>query len=281
MSTYWQIAAGSKGRKYSDKFLKFGMAFVGGETQIATMKKVSLGDIVVIKQGVHKIIAAGTVIKRNGRHNGYGDYDWLKDFDGWDLQAYCYVDWRKPMSAMLTSGLTIATIQKIHNEKHKAIANEILENGTPIIPIEEPKPTLKIDENTILKSLINEGLRPSSADDVTKTLSKIKLLAEYYYSNCNSNCKWEDIREHETRTFLVIPLLLALGWSEQQLKIELPCAGGRIDIACFSTNYKRDNNDCVAIIETKDFSSGLDYAPEQARTYSTYFQNCSNLSSSL
>jgi len=34
-----------------------------------------------------------------------------------------------------------------------------------------------------------------------------------------------DIREHETRTFLVIPLLLALGWAEQQLKIEMPAAG--------------------------------------------------------
>jgi hypothetical protein len=34
MKNYWQIAAGSAGRDYSDIFLKFGMAFVGGETQI-------------------------------------------------------------------------------------------------------------------------------------------------------------------------------------------------------------------------------------------------------
>jgi hypothetical protein len=85
---------------------------------------------------------------------------------------------------------------------------------------------------------------------------------------------WEDVREHETRTFLVIPLLLALGWSEQQIKIELSCSGGRIDIACFASSYKRDNNECVAIIETKGFSSGLDYAAKQAKSYSKDFPNC-------
>ncbi len=31
MSKYWQVAAGSSGRDYSREFLKFGIAFVGGE----------------------------------------------------------------------------------------------------------------------------------------------------------------------------------------------------------------------------------------------------------
>jgi len=35
--TYWQVAAGSIGRNYADLFLKFGMAFVGGENQVKTM----------------------------------------------------------------------------------------------------------------------------------------------------------------------------------------------------------------------------------------------------
>ena len=48
MNKYWQIAAGSAGRDYSNLFLKFGMAFVGGETPIATMKEVDAGDVIVL-----------------------------------------------------------------------------------------------------------------------------------------------------------------------------------------------------------------------------------------
>ncbi len=35
---YWQIAAGSQGRDYASEFLRFGMAFVGGDVQIGTWR---------------------------------------------------------------------------------------------------------------------------------------------------------------------------------------------------------------------------------------------------
>lgn len=47
-----------------------------------------------------------------------------------------------------------------------------------------------------------------------------------------------------------------------------------LDIACFSRTYQRNNNECVLILETKDFSSGLDYAPEQAHRYAEAFPSC-------
>ena len=82
-----------------------------------------------------------------------------------------------------------------------------------------------------------------------------------------------------------MPLLLALGWAEQQLKIELsvPGAGGRIDVACFSRPCQRDgkgkanNSDCTVIIETKGFSSGLEYVQKQAKAYARYFPSCQAL----
>jgi hypothetical protein len=147
-----------------------------------------------------------------------------------------------------------------------------LNTGSDVNVTSEPEETREIQDREILKFLIKEGLRPSSADDLTNTVSRIRLLAEYYYHHCN----WEDIREHETRTFLVVPLLLALGWAEQQIKIELPCSVGKIDIACFRKSYRpeRKNDDCVAIIETKGFSSGLRYVQKQAKAYSKDFPNC-------
>ena len=112
--TYWQVAAGSIGRNYADLFLKFGMAFVGGENQVKTMAKVSIGDILLLKRGVSKVIAVGEVVERDGKHKGNKDKPWLSDFDGWDLSAYCYVDWHVPENPIETSGLTRSTIQKIH-----------------------------------------------------------------------------------------------------------------------------------------------------------------------
>lgn len=267
--TYWQIAAGSAGRNYADFFIKFGIAFVGGDAQIATMKEVKKGDIVAVKSGLYQIVAAGEVVERDGKSTGCGDKSWLRDFDGWDLPAYCYVDWHVPDKPVATDGLTRATIQRLHQERHKKIVDEIL-----LLPVHsaepEPAETKVITDDQLLDYLIAEGLRTSSADDLTNTLRRIRLLAHYYYTKCF----WEDVREHETRTFLVIPLLLALGWSEQQLKIELPCSKGKVDIACFSKAYKRKAEECVLIVENKDFSSGLNYAPEQAHRYAEDFLSC-------
>jgi len=267
--TYWQIAAGSSGRNYSDYFIKFGMAFVGGDVQIETMKQVKQDDVVVIKNGLYQILAAGEVVDRDGKSTGCGDKSWLRDFDGWDLEAYCYLNWHVPDKPIDTDGLTRATIQRLPQEKHQKIADDLL-----LLPIyvcnPEPEETNIINDDQILEYLIGEGLRPNSADDLTNTLRKIRLLAQYYYTKC----QWDDVREHETRSFLVVPLLLALGWSEQQLKIELPCSKGKVDIACFSKPYKRNNDECALIVETKDFSSGLDYAPDQAHRYAEDYPSC-------
>ena len=73
----------------------------------------------------------------------------------------------------------------------------------------------------------------------------------------------------------MIPLLLALGWAEQQLKIEFPVQGGRVDVACFGRPFRHDHpEDVVALIETKGFSHGLDYAPQQAHAYAQHFPSC-------
>jgi len=127
-----------------------------------------------------------------------------------------------------------------------------------------------VTDEAILAFLIGQGLRVHAADELTDALRRIRLLAEYYYKNW----RWRDIREHETRTFLVIPLLLALGWAEQQLKIELPAPNGRVDIACFPGSYNAEPSDAIVLIETKGFASGLDYAPEQARSYAQHFKQC-------
>jgi hypothetical protein len=233
------------------------------------MRDVQKGDIVALKVGLCELKAAGEVVERNGKAAGCGDKNWLSDIDGWDLPAYCYVDWHVPEKPVQTYGFTRETIEQIHRDNLKSDINQIL--ALPVrAPDSEPSETKSIENDDLLEFLVVQGLRPSAASDLTEKLGRIRLLAQYYYKECEGN----DIREHETRSFLVIPFLLALGWSEQQIKIELPCSTGTMDIACFSEPYRRKPNDCVLIVETKQFSSGLDYAPEQACTYAGDFPAC-------
>lgn len=265
---YWQIAAGSQGRDYSEKFLSTGMAFVGGEQNENTMEQVQLGDVVVLKRGLSTIVAAGEVIERNDTFRGNGDKEWLYHFDGWRLPAYCYVSWHVPDQPIATTGLTIATMQRLRQQQHCDIADKLL--CLPIYRGEgEPTPTEEISDEQILRHLVAAGLRPVAADDLTNTFRRIRLLADYYYNYC-----WDDVREHETRSFLVLPLLLSLGWAEQKLKIEFPVAGGRIDIAGFTGAFHEANSKCSLIVETKDFATGLDFASDQAERYVRQLDTC-------
>ncbi len=283
---YWQVAAGSQSRDYSDDFLRFGMAFVGGEHNESVMKNlVQPGDIMVLKIGMSNIKAAGKVVERDSDHNrdAYRDpkMKWLLDYDGWELPAYCYVNWYSPESAVNVTGLTRTTIEGINLQEIKAEADRIISSSRRVKPKELPRAVEELSENEMLRHLIKFGLSPSSADRMSNTIKKIRLLSDYYYQQ-----SWEDIREHETRTFLIIPFLLALGWSEQQLKIELAVPKGRVDIACFSRPYHRALNgnanieDCCILVESKGLSQGLDYAFSQASTYSKHFPKCDAIISS-
>ena len=276
--TVWQVAAGSAGRDYTNDCLKYGLAFVCGQAQIAAIDRVQAGDVMILKRGMSEIAAVGRVVNRDGRCGGNGDKEWLKDFDGWFLPAYCYVDWHVPAQAHTTSGLTRATIQQVNKPHLRAEAAQLLAQAPPTQAIyQDPVPTRPISDGEILDFLIREGLRPSAADELTTAFRRIRLLARYYYDQGG----WEDVREHETRTFLIMPLLLALGWAEQQIKIELGAEGRRrIDVACFRRPYRRgadglaNNSDCVLILESKGFSSGLNAAPAQARDYADSFPSC-------
>ena len=270
--SYWQIAAGSTGRDYTDRFIRHGLAFVGGEWQCDAMDRVRSGDIVVLKRGLSQIVAVGEVVERDGLSHSRGDKEWLGDFDGWDLAAWCYVDWHIPHEPITTSGLTRATIQNI-NQKHLL---DIADNAIVTIPKradyeDEPKPTNPVTDEDLIAHLIDIGLRPGAAEDLTQALRRIRLLAKFYL-----NREWYLTKEHEARTFLVIPLLIALGWAEQRMQIERAVPGvGRADIACFRQPVRGGKDDsCVLLIETKGLEQGLDYAPEQAHRYAQEFPTC-------
>lgn len=282
---YWQVAAGDGVRDYSEVFLKYGVMLIGpgdpGEyfqnkdyyknihrTDIPVFaEQVKDGDIVVLKKPSGKswqVLAVGTV---------KGDYVHLPVFDdveGWDLQHCRYVEWRKPKSELQISGLTRGTFKRIN--KRSTIENDIdnvLNSGIPLPSTKIPEPPKKLNDEDLIDILINYGLRPKDAEDFTQTIRRIRRLVKWYYSN------GKDVKEHETRTFLIVPLLLALGWPEQKLKIEW----NNIDIAFFEKPYgkKNKNNECVIILESKRLREGLNYATSQASTYASKYPKCDRL----
>jgi len=118
--------------------------------------------------------------------------------------------------------------------------------------------------------LISYGLRPNDAEDFTQTIRRIRRLVKWYDSEV------KDIKEFETRTFLIIPLLLALGWPEQKLKIEW----NNIDIAFFEKPYNKKNlptNNCIIILESKRLGEGLTFAISQGANYSKKYSKCDRL----
>ena len=219
------------------------------------------GDVVILKSGIKKIVAAGHATERNGVCSEKRE---SRDFDGWDLGGYCYVDWHIPPEPIAVTGLKIGTISGVKEDSSPTNQADRIIATYDVQKCYDPEPcTQKIDDETILNFLIREGLRPGAAEDLTGAFSRIRRLARYY-----RDYAWGDIREHEARTFLVIPLLLALGWAEQQIKIEYPVEGNkRADIVCFSRPYSQPDKKCEIVIETKDFQTGLDFAPDQAKWY--------------
>ena len=218
---FWQIAAGAAHRDYSQYFLKYGMAFVGGDACRRTISGVQAGDCVVLRRGTKLIVASGTVVERNGRccgdaeEDSDGSTDWLRDFDGWDLPGYCYVEWHVPSEPVVVNGLVQATINRLYKDDLIQLAGNLLSLPASPVTTAGPARTRELADEDILDFLVAEGLRTAAAEDLTAAFNRIRRLARYYYRNCN----WDDVREHETRTFLVMPLLIALGWSEQQIKI--------------------------------------------------------------
>lgn len=278
MPNYYQIAAGSSGRDYADDFFRYGLAFVGDEKHIATLRSLVPGDFLVLKQGVRAISAVGEVVSRNGVH--FGDAKiypkkWLRDYDGWDLPGYCCVDWRIPSSPLPTVGLVRGTLKGVNQASVISAAQQVWASSPRASPPAlEPADVEKICDERIIKHLISCGKSVRVVEDLILAFTRIRRLAHYYY-HC---CRWETVREHETRTFLVVPLLLALGWAEQEIKIEYPLHGrGRVDVALLHDSYngwKNADANCVSLVETKGFSQGLTYVYQQARNYAAKLPKC-------
>jgi hypothetical protein len=293
MSNIWQIAAGDGGRDYSEVFLKYGVMLIGngdageyfshkeqykscgwGKYNIIFAEQIAEGDIVVLANSKRcEILAVGTV-------GNYSYEPFFDDVEGWDLQHCRSVKWGKPHNQTPISRLCRrGTINRIDNKDIKEKINNILYSGESFQSNSFPSEKVKtITNEELTNKLVDSKILYSKEDtgNFVQTLDKIQRLAKFY----SKDYDWKNVLEHETRTFLIIPLLLALGWTEEKIKIEWNITGRKkIDTALFKKNYclENKNNNCVIILEAKRFGDGLSYTFNQAKEYADKLLQCNTI----
>lgn len=276
---YWQVAAGDGTRNYAAVFTRFGVLLTGPGTDGPydardrtyerwsfirnTVEGLQDGDLVALKRASGKkwqILAVGQVM---------GDYEWIENFedvDGWDLQHARRVAWRLPSDPTFAR-LKQGTLARVNNGSAQATILATWEAGTDVLPETIPPLPGLLNDDALIEMLIDDGLRVSAAEEVAQTLRRVRRLAGWYVR------RGRDVSEHETRSFIVLPLLLAIGWPEQQVKVEWK----RLDLALFDGAYGQPSSELAVIVETKRIHQGLWWAERQAQDYAKTYPTCRKL----
>lgn len=276
---YWLVAAGDTHRDYSDVFLRFGVMLVGpgdigsyfeNKEEYLEISRVCRfaeelepGDIVILKHGIQSIVAAGVV---DEREDSYFHSEVFGDVQGFTIQHGRYVTWHKPKREIRISGLARGALTRTYELKICKVADRIISENKPISPEKIPAQANRVGDEELIGYLISHGLSSGQAEDVIRAFWRIRRLGNWYEE------EGEDVSEHETRAFLVVPLLLALGWPEQRLKIEWK----HLDIAFFDNNYTRGERPTM-ILESKRLYRPLLRAEKQVKGYSRKFPECHKL----
>lgn len=281
--TVWQFAAGDGVRDYAALCVRFGRAMVGPGSpgpypdhrdhyladaddyrpwmeSFCSEEMLREGDLLALKRPEGRAFAVDAV----GRVQG--GYEWLEQFgdvDGWDLQHTRTIEWRIPPNgrAVPVGGLRRGTLSR--TVKAAEAIRGLHELWSPRPPENLPPPALPLGDDGLTEALFEHGLPILQCDALVDTLARLRRLAGWYKAQRGV------ISEHEIRTFLIVPVLQALGWSEQRTKIEFRY----IDVALFDEPYRPEEAPAV-IVESKRPDTGLGTTVDQARGYAAEYPAC-------
>ena len=272
---YWQIGSGDDERNFSQVFLDFGVALVGpgdegsykenpeayedegAMTNITPLLQMKRGERIVLRKGRKQIIAVGEIA---------GEYDYsilFSDIDGWDISHFIKVKWKDINHRFEKSILGGSTLQHLGDERAIKLIESRWDKGKFVKPSRDPDEKIEeaqeLDESKIEQSLIDSGISIKSAEEMTRTIIRVKKLGLWYTKTKNRYSA-----EHEIRTFLVIPFFQSLGWPAQKIAIELGIPSKKIDIVLYND---ADKEHPIAFVETKKIDSGLEFAYRQLLGY--------------
>jgi len=286
----WQIAAGERGRYYDELFTAHDVMFMGPgqyghavaqaggysaaiQSGLESASKVGMiqalatsaaaGDIVLLRKG-YAVEAVGLVANE--------PYMWDPCFDdvyGWNLQHVRRVIWQDQLRPQLAAlqvkgGLfgarkQIPTFTRVEDAAVLGPLKDLLGSCKPRALNALPAVSTPLTLDEFATMLFAKGLPNRAVDDVVRAVTKQRRLDAWYESlPANSGRP----TEHEVVAHLILPLLLALGWSEQLLAVEWQ----KIDLAGFLSAPTGIAN-CVLVCEAKRRGTGMQDDLDQAVGY--------------
>ena len=231
------------------------------------------GDVVVLRFGTNAVYGVGEIV---------GDYEWCEEFndvDGWAIGHVRRVRWlwdyrkdnqEKPKRFPTYTLKQGDTTQRLTSDKVKSWLEtlDVPDASSGREPGELPgiggSRTVTLDE--VRRQLFNKGLSSDSLSRLMEAMQKLEEIAHYY------DMQGEGTSEYETITYLAVPLLEALGWTQQKMAIEW----NKIDIALFSSLPRRWESLFVAV-EAKRLRSSSLSAVDQAGHYASKAQDCNRI----
>jgi hypothetical protein len=290
MTQVWQIAAGEKTRNYADIFLEHDCMFLGPggygpytdevyqpliknrlwkAQKINSIKTfaetVKANDIILLRK-THRVVAIGIVPE-----DGYDHNDAFDDVYGWDLQHTRRVVWQRHLEVELDK---IQANKDLFGGRKQIPMFTRVSDKTILDPIQhlfdkcgprplKPMPQKLPDPLTIEQlgeELFLKGLPNEAVERVILAIKRQRRLVKWYE-------KQREPSEHEVVAHMILPFMLALGWSEQLLAVEW----NWIDLAVFSTAPIKSENLCL-LCEAKGLGQGLQDVFSQAKGYVDKFK---------
>jgi hypothetical protein len=285
----WQVASGDSGRDFSALCVRHDLMLLGpgnpgeydagdygrlvqaGELSAAKANSIGRfrhdmksGDIVLLRKG-HRVVAIGVVPD--------GEYVWDPTFDdvlGWDLQHRRRVIWQDQFAGELLhcqeqrplfgDRKQIPMFTSVADDRVLGPLNHLLTAvaSRDLRPLPDP-PSVPLTDADLGRELFSRGLSNRATDDVIAALRRQRRLEEWYQQH---GVRSGRPTEHEVIAHMVLPLLLALGWSEQLLAVEWH----RIDLAGFRSAPTAPET-CSIVCEAKGQGHGLSGVFAQALGY--------------
>lgn len=286
----WQQASGDTDRNYSNLCLEWdvilnGPGYAGkypdcnkvlekdgGTSRKRTdiwrfAEKIKEGDLVVLRLGTKTILGVGVIV---------GNYEWLEcfgDVDGWDIQHVRRVRW-------LWNGIEnpkhFDTYALKQGDTTQEMTSNIVKEWLSELEIPEknynreipslPEAGKIINQTEIAEYLFSRGISSNSIEILTREFDELRRIAKWYV-----NSK-EIPSEFETVSYLVVPILRALGWTPQKMAIEW----NKVDLALFDLLPRNDSNLSV-VVEAKKKGNSCLSAKSQAQGYAKGKDNCKRL----
>lgn len=287
--TLWQVAAGDGSRAYDDICLEYDVMMVGAgylgpfDEQEYARKGASpadmnitrrfyedakRGDVVLFRLGAGRVLAVGEIADERP--------DYLEEFgdiDGWHLQHVRRVRWFKTEKE-LPFGVRGRRFTRVHVPAVRGWVEELEIpeewHQRPLAVM--PEESRSLDDRELGRQLFLEGLPSEYIDHLASTLESIRRVATWYW-NAEKRPRGRP-SESETITYLVVPLLLALGWSHQMAAIEWR----GIDVALFQ-RMPPEESTLTGVVEAKPLNRSVFAPTDQAIGYATQEgrDNCNRL----